>query len=121
MSEKEFMRDFTESVAMEAVRILDLLCLMDPPLITRIFPAVKKVRNYSTIASKAAEAGGILLKHPASDACLRCVLLASKRGGSFFFSDEREPGAVGEPCSSLSLVAGLAVIVCNSIDLEGLG
>ena len=38
------MRDFTESVAMEAVRILDLLCLMDPPLITRIFPAVKKVR-----------------------------------------------------------------------------
>lgn len=31
------------------VRILDLLCLMDPSLVTRIFPAVKKARPQDTL------------------------------------------------------------------------
>ncbi|CAE7210530.1 AP5Z1 [Symbiodinium natans] len=43
ISELDWMREFIEGVSMEAVRILDLLCLMDPSLVTRIFPAVKKV------------------------------------------------------------------------------
>ena len=43
ISELDWMKEFIEGVSMEAVRILDLLCLMDPSLVTRIFPAVKKV------------------------------------------------------------------------------
>lgn len=37
------MSEFTEATSMEAVRILDLICLMDPSLVSWIFPAVKKV------------------------------------------------------------------------------
>jgi len=36
-------REFAECCAMESVRILDLLCLMQPEIVSRIFPAVKKV------------------------------------------------------------------------------
>lgn len=43
ISDLDWMKEFTEATSMEAVRILDLLCLMDPSLVSRIFPAVKKV------------------------------------------------------------------------------
>eukprot|EP00397_Hematodinium_sp_SG-2012_P001523 GEMP01001526.1.p1 GENE.GEMP01001526.1~~GEMP01001526.1.p1 ORF type:complete len:798 (+),score=210.78 GEMP01001526.1:187-2580(+) len=43
VSNLDWMREFCESVSMEAVRILDLLCLMDCSLVSRIFPAIKKV------------------------------------------------------------------------------
>merc|ERR1740123_841189 len=43
ISDHDWMREFTEATSMEAVRILDLLCLMDPSLVSCIFPAVKKV------------------------------------------------------------------------------
>eukprot|EP00913_Durusdinium_trenchii_P001434 g1327.t1 len=46
ISELDWMREFIEGVSMEAVRILDLLCLMDPSLVTRIFPAVKKAFQF---------------------------------------------------------------------------
>ena len=43
ISEQEWMRDFIEAASMEAVRLLDLLCLMDPSLVSSVFPAIQKV------------------------------------------------------------------------------
>lgn len=43
VSDLDWIKEFTEATSMEAVRILDLLCLMDPSLVSCIFPAVKKV------------------------------------------------------------------------------
>ncbi|CAK0853089.1 unnamed protein product, partial [Prorocentrum cordatum] len=43
ISDLDWMKEFTEATSMEAVRLLDLLCLMDPSLVSCIFPAVKKV------------------------------------------------------------------------------
>lgn len=43
VSDLDWIKEFTEATSMEAVRILDLVCLMDPSLVSQIFPAVKKV------------------------------------------------------------------------------
>ena len=43
--------EFSESAALEAVRILDLLCLLDNSLVSSIFPAIKRVYERRTLCA----------------------------------------------------------------------
>uniref|UniRef100_A0A0G4HYI9 Uncharacterized protein n=1 Tax=Chromera velia CCMP2878 TaxID=1169474 RepID=A0A0G4HYI9_9ALVE len=55
VSPRAWQREMSEASAMEAVRVLDVLCLIEPRVVSRIFPQVKKV--YERMAGRPGRGG----------------------------------------------------------------